>query len=107
MDIRCRRTSCTHNKGHTCFALGVDISDHAVCKTFERRENVDIDDLDFSKSMFETAPEYENSRHIKNVSIKCNATRCLFNNCGKCRANGITVVDDDEKSRCGSFINEL
>ena len=79
MDIRCRRTSCEFNKGHTCFALGVDISDHAVCKTFEREQVYEKDDLDFSKNMFEVAPEYENSRHIKNVCLKCNTKKCLFN----------------------------
>lgn len=107
MDIKCRRTSCEHNKGHTCFALGVDITNHAICKTFEEQKFCDYDELDFSKHMFEVAPEYENSRHIKNVCLNCEAKKCLFNKNGKCRANGITIIDDDEKSRCSSFIENL
>ena len=47
------------------------------------------------------------SRHIKNVALKCDAKNCLFNSDGKCRANGITVVDDHEKSRCASFIQDI
>jgi len=106
MDIKCRRTSCEYNKGHTCLSEGVDIDDYAICDTFERAYT-SLDDLDLSKHMFEVAPEYENSRHIKNVNLKCDAKNCLFNTGGKCRANGITVIDDKGKSRCGSFIREL
>ena len=107
MDIRCRRTSCDYNKGHTCFSEGIDIDDFAICNTFEKEDDINYDSLDLSKHMFEVAPEYENSRHIKNVNLKCEAKNCLFNTGGKCRANGITVIDDKGKSRCGSFIREL
>ena len=107
MDIRCRRTFCEHNNGHTCFAGVVDINNHAVCKSFEKDKQKGEEELDFTKNMFESAPPYENFRHIKNVCLKCGATRCLFNTDGKCRANGITVVDDHEKSRCASFIADI
>ena len=107
MDIRCRRTICKNNKGHTCFAGYVSVGSHAVCKSFEKDEKKTKDELDFTKKMFEVAPDYENSRHIKNVCLKCEARRCLFNNDGKCRANGITVIDDHEKARCGSFILDI
>ncbi len=106
MDIRCRRTSCKHNAGHTCFAGVLDVNSHAVCKTFEKNKEKKKEELDLTKNMFEAAPNYENFRHIKNLALKCNTTKCLFNNDGKCRANGITVVDDHEKSRCASFIED-
>ena len=107
MDIRCRRTMCEHNKGHTCFAGLLDIGSHAICKSFEKDKQKSKEDVDFTKNMFEVAPDYQNSRHIKNVCLKCEAKRCLFNNDGKCRANGITVVDDHERARCGSFILDI
>lgn len=107
MDIKCRRTCCCFNKGQTCCACRVDISSKAVCHTFEKNEEAEPDALDLSKKMFETAPEYANFRHIKNIVLKCDAKNCLFNNDGKCRANGITVVDQDEHSKCGSFIYSL
>lgn len=107
MDIKCRRTCCEYNKGQTCCAARVDITQKAICKTFEKNEKIDEKSLDLSCHMFETAPEYANSRHIKNVVLKCDACHCLFNACGKCRANGITVVDQDEHSKCGSFIYNI
>ena len=106
MDIKCRRTTCEFNKGHTCFSPSVKITNNAECKTFEKEET-SLEELDLSKTMFKSAPEYENSRHIKNVALNCKASSCLFNHDGKCLANGITVVDQDEKSRCGTFIYDV
>ncbi len=105
MDIKCRRTTCCFNKGHTCCSPKVDITSKAVCSTYEKDEQVD--NLDLSRGMFESAPEYANFRHIKNVALRCNAARCIFNKEGKCRANGITVIDQHEESKCGSFILDL
>jgi len=107
MDIKCRRTTCCFNKGHTCCAVKVDITSKAVCCTYQKNNEVEEDDVDLSKHMFESAPEYANSRNIKNVCLLCNARCCLFNQEGKCRANGITVVDQNEESKGGSFILEL
>jgi len=107
MDIKCRRTTCCFNKGHTCCATKVDITSKAVCCTFTRNLGVEEDAVDLSRHMFESAPEYANSRNIKNVCLTCSAKQCLFNQEGKCRANGITVIDQNEQSKCGSFILEL
>lgn len=105
MDIKCRRTTCEHNRGYTCCACNVDIDNNAICKTYEynQKEN---EELDLSKNIFESAPEYANSRHIRNVSLYCNAGKCLFNKEGKCQANGITVIDDNETSACATFIED-
>ena len=107
MDIKCRRTTCVYNKGQTCFASRVDITKGTVCNTFEKDDKKEEDSLDFSKRMFESAPEFANSRHIKNVVLKCNAQNCLFNKECHCRANGITVIDEDDKAKCGSYIWDL
>ena len=107
MDIKCRRTTCQFNKGQTCCSCAVCISQNALCKTFEKQENVDEDNLDFSKSMFHVAPAYKNSRHIKNIVLTCGAENCLFNKMCKCRANGITVIDEKGESRCATFLREL
>ncbi len=106
MDIKCRRTSCEFNRGHTCNAARVDISTMAMCHTFERDITKPTEELDLSRHMFESAPEYANSRHIKNVALKCKAQGCLFNKECKCRANGITVIDDHEHSRCATYIED-
>lgn len=107
MDIRCRKTTCVHNKGHTCCASCVNVNKDAFCLTFEKQQEIsDSKNLDLTKKMFETAPEYENSRHIRNVVLTCNATKCVFNCDKKCMANGITVVDDLNKSCCATYLYE-
>lgn len=107
MDIKCRKTTCTFNKGHTCCSCKVDITKNAVCKTFEKEEQKDDDNFDLSKKMFEVAPSYSNSRHIKNLLLECDAQKCLFNKNGKCRANGITVLDQNDQTQCGTFLCDL
>ena len=100
MDIRCRKTGCRFNAGQTCKAKYVEISSHTVCNSFVRGG----DDKDFARLMFETAPEFANSRHIRTVNLHCGKTHCLFNSFGKCSANGITVLNDKQAPRCGTFI---
>lgn len=104
MDIKCRKTSCKYNNAYTCSAKNVDISCAVECKTFEPDTTRKAED--FSRNMFEADTEnYSNSRHIKNVSLFCLAGNCLFNCSGKCKANGITVLDDDKScALCGTFI---
>lgn len=107
MDIKCRKTTCMFNKGQTCCSSKVDITKETECKTYEKEEIDDKDDLDFSKKMFEVAPDYANSRHIKNLILDCNANNCLFNKEGKCMANGITVLDEDKTTSCGTFLKDF
>ena len=102
MDIKCRKTGCRFNKGQTCIAKFVDINNNTECKSFVRGG----EDKDYSSLMFETAPEYANFRHIKDVNLKCNKQSCLFNNNQKCNANGITVLDNNGCPNCGTFIKD-
>ena len=104
MDIKCRKTSCVHNSDYTCLAKKVEINHETECVSFD----CDIKKLghDFSKNMFEADTEhYTNSRHIKNVNLTCDKSSCLFNNNHSCSANGITVLDDDPSTQCGTFVS--
>lgn len=102
MDIRCRKSSCRFNKGQTCKAHFVEINEKTACNSFV----FGGEGKDFSARMFEVAPEFANSRHIREVNLCCNKSGCLFNNNSKCCANGITVLDDKNKPLCGTFIKE-
>ena len=105
MDIKCRKTSCSHNKGYTCVAHNVLIGEHAECNSFD----CDITKLgqDYSKNMFEADTEhYNNSRHMKNVALSCERESCLFNKDNRCVANGITVLDEKDTPQCGTFIQD-
>ncbi len=104
MDIKCRKTSCKFNNAYTCNAKDVDISCRLKCHTFTPDTTKNAED--FSKNMFEADTEtYSNSRHIKNVNLFCQAGNCLFNCSGQCKANGITVLDENKgEALCGTFI---
>ena len=104
MDIKCRKTNCTHNKGLTCQAKSITIGGDAECKAYEKDDNAH----DFSKNMFEADTEhYENSRHIKDIKLTCNKESCLFNKDNNCTANGITVLDEKNATQCGTYLKDV
>ena len=89
MDIRCRKTSCVYNKKQTCQAKGILVEKNIICSTFEK--DALKPELDASKSIFSSKPnEYGRQRDVKTMNIECK-TDCIFNDSGKCVANGITV----------------
>lgn len=101
MDINCRKLNCVHNKKCVCCAKKLDISQKSCCQTYQKDESKKVEDL--SKKMFSQTPEYENFRHIKKANIVCKIN-CMFNENGKCLANGIVILDDNETPICGTFI---
>ena len=74
MDIKCRKTSCVHNDRYNCMAKQVNISKGSECSTYERGSEMD----DVTRDMFESAPEYGNSRHIRDKDLKCECESCLL-----------------------------
>lgn len=100
MDIKCRKTSCVYNERYNCTAKKVNISSGSECSTYERGRGED----DVTRDMFEAAPEYSNSKHIRDKDLKCDCTSCLFNKDCKCDANGITIIDVHNKGACATFI---
>ena len=102
MDVRCKKTSCKFNKGTTCMAKQLNIGNTTQCESF-RFGGVE---KDMSAKMFEAAPEFANSRHIKDVNLCCHKIHCLFNENNKCNANGITVLNENNKPMCGTFIKK-
>ena len=88
MDIRCRKTSCKYNEKQTCQAKEILVNKKIMCNTFEKED--DKPEIDRSKLIFSEAPEYAHQRDVKTMKIGCE-TDCIFNNDGKCIANGITI----------------
>lgn len=89
MDIRCRKTSCVHNNKQTCQAKGILIEKNIICDTYEKDDTKP--EIDASKSIFNSQQnEYGRQRDTKTMNIECK-TDCIFNDNGKCVANGITV----------------
>lgn len=87
MDIRCRKTSCKYNDKQTCQAKEILIGKKVDCATFVKGNK---NQPDLSKSIFQETPEFARQRDVKTMKIGCKAD-CIFNEEGKCTANGITV----------------
>ena len=88
MDLKCKELCCTHNNNYACMAKRINVDYKANCKTYKIDPQKEIQDA--SKNMFEVAPDVHPYRHNKDVNIRCNC-KCLFNDKGNCKANGITV----------------
>lgn len=102
MDIRCRKTECGKNCKYTCRAKSIYISKNMICETYVHQEGKQPDT---SRSMFEVAPEYAPMRDSKTLRIDCSAV-CIFNEDGKCSANGITVNSLKEKPYCITYVKK-
>lgn len=104
MDIRCRKTSCLYNDRYTCCAKDILIKKGLECEQYENDPNKPI--VDKTKKLFTSnPPEYAPQRDSATIGIGCKA-HCLFNQDGKCVANGITLNDIKEKPLCVTFLRK-
>ena len=101
MDIVCRKYSCTYNKNMKCERKHLGVSNNADCADIAIDKSKPVEDV--SKDMFEHEPEIAPFRHCKCIDIKCNASKCLFNNDGACMSNGIFVGSAKTKAPCNSY----
>lgn len=102
MDIRCRKTSCKYNDRYTCKAESILIKKNVECQKYEFGKKP----VDKTKWIFsDKPPEYAPQRDSATISIGCKA-QCLFNQEGKCVANGVTLNDIKEKPLCVTFLKK-
>ena len=96
MNIRCRKINCKFNHAGTCHAHEVRVCRGAVCETYQK---------DVSKINVELASELAPTKP-NNVPLSCTVGACLYNHDCRCAANGIAVVDNEEKNQadCATFI---
>jgi len=105
MDIKCKKCECKHNKSCCCCASIVKVGKGVDCETYEYSEqNAESLKQQTSENMFETS-RLESRVANKNVKIYCDA-KCLFNNSGICRANGITVLEK-QQSHTPSCVTQI
>lgn len=104
MEIRCRKNDCHFNNGCSCNASSVNIYRCGTCGAYEC-DSVKRDKINKDPNFFELASELVPG-NTNNVPLTCKAGLCLFNRAGSCRANGISVVDDDSHNLagCATFI---
>ena len=96
MDIKCRKTECKYNDKFVCGAKKIDVDNTHVCKTFELGNEKAPDT---TKLIFLKRVEYAPFRHCKNLFIECKE-KCLFNDGGQCKANGILINVQKEAPKC-------
>ena len=87
VDLKCFKEDCRYNKSCNCHAKGIDINNITTCSTFEHSQNPHKHEEDRIPQAL--------VRH--NTITRCN-TCCLFNNDGKCTANGITIILENVKN---------
>lgn len=100
MDIRCRKTDCKYNDHLTCTAQKLNISKQFKCEEYIKEGGKGSD---YSKLMFERVPQFCKYKHNKKMPLNCCA-KCLFNQEGHCRSNGITINDINDVPKCVNFI---
>ncbi|MGN1201626.1 MAG: DUF1540 domain-containing protein [Candidatus Caccovivens sp.] len=102
MDIRCRKTGCQYNDRYTCKAKDILIKKNMECGQYVKGNKP----VDKTKWLFsEKPPEYAPQRDSATIGIGCKA-HCLFNDNGKCVANGITLNDIHEKPLCVTYLRK-
>lgn len=103
MDIRCRKTSCKYNDKYTCKAKEILIKKNVECSKYEKGNKPAVDKTKWLFS--DKPPVYAPQRDSATIGIECNA-HCLFNDNGKCVANGITLNDIEDKPLCVTFLRK-
>ena len=86
-DLKCGLTQCKYNKGYSCCAKCIDVDKHADCLSYTPEHN---------KNNFEAAGDFKKVNYSVDTIVSCTAA-CIFNKENTCRANGITVVNNNKK----------
>ena len=106
MDLKCKKLDCKNNNRYACMKDSIQVAQDSTCDSYEMVEEIAKQNIqDASKNMFEAAPDYHPYRHKKDVNIECGAD-CLFNNWGRCKANGISVCSIVNDALCTTFIKK-
>ncbi len=109
MEIKCKKCDCLYNKSCCCTARKVKVGSGVDCETYSYSEEKAKDlKQQTAKNMFEIAEPLQPHVSNKEAKIYCDA-KCLFNKCGVCCSNGITVLESEYGKKtpcCATQINE-
>lgn len=94
-DLKCGLTDCKHNKGYCCCAKIIDVDSRADCLTYTPL---------LSKSNMEAGRDLVKANYNVDTKVGCTAD-CIFNKNRECKANGITVMSEENTpAACLTFI---
>ena len=91
IDLKCKCGKCEFNENCNCKANAIQITSSSRCATY-------TPSADNSK-----ADEIAQPLVRQSVEILCDA-KCLFNKSGKCLANGISILREDNSAECGTYL---
>lgn len=94
IDLKCKCGKCEFNENCNCRANTIKITGTSRCATY-------TPSADNSKAEF--SDEISQPLVRPSVEVLCEA-KCLFNKCGKCLANGISILREDNSAECGTYL---
>ena len=104
MDVVCRKYSCVYNDKAKCIRKNLSVNNKSNCANINIDNNKLVEDV--SKDMFVHEPDVAPYHHCKNINIKCEAEKCIFNKSGECYSNGIFVGSEQVKAPCNSYVEK-
>lgn len=94
-DLKCKRQNCVYNSNCNCTAKNVKVGADTDCETYVQDKNKKAEEID----------EIQQVAYRKNINVACDAN-CLFNKKHICKANGISVMTNDDSPECCTFMPE-
>ncbi len=91
-DLKCKRMDCKFNEKCNCNSKKIEVNPKTTCKTYE--------DCGERKEM---PDEIDQVPSRKNTVVRCKA-KCLFNDNTVCKANGISVLTNNQSPQCSTFM---
>lgn len=91
-DLKCKRQNCKYNENNNCVAKNVKVDKETECKTFE--------EVKYKEEQNDVIKQVASR---KDTCVDCKAD-CLFNDHCCCKANGISVLTNDNKPECSTFL---
>ena len=94
VDLKCEKTNCIHNKNCNCSAKLISVDKQTYCNSYREAHN---------KNTSEMANEIAQPLVRNNTDVNCDA-KCVFNDSGICKANGISVTTTNFDPECSTFL---
>ena len=91
-DLKCKREGCKFNQNCNCTASNVQVGKGTDCQTYQ--------DCGYDKK---EKDQIKQTATRKNTCVACEA-KCLFNEQHFCKANGISIITNDERPECCTFL---
>lgn len=94
-DLKCKRVGCVYNENCNCTANNVKVGKMTECETYKPSKK------EINKESKEDKIVQPPTR--KNIRVACDAC-CLFNDNCCCKANGISVMTNNQEPECCTFM---